>query len=102
MEMELIDERDTLVVRRLRLQPGEAMFWHTDACERLTVVVHGSRLRIEFRDGERVEANVHPGLTGWDQPEARVHRAVNAGEDVYEEVVTFFRDSPAVEPQPQA
>ena len=101
MDVELIDERATLVIRRLRLQPGEAMFWHTDACERFTVVVRGSRLCIEFRDGERVDVDVYPGLADWDAPESRPHRAINTGDDVYEEVVTFYRTGAEVEPQPR-
>jgi hypothetical protein len=43
---------------------------------------------------------VHPGQAGWDEPDARVHRGVNTGAGPYEEVVTFFRDAPGVEPQP--
>ena len=78
------------------------MPWHTDSCHRLSVIVRGERLRIEFREtGEQVAVPVHPGLVDWDQPEHRVHRAVNVGSVRYEEVVTFLLDSPDVEPQPE-
>lgn len=98
---EVITDEHDLLVRRLVLEPGEAMPWHTDRCRRFTVVVRGDGLSIEFRDGgERVTVAVHPGLTGWDDPDDRVHRAVNSGTGPYEEVVVFRRDPPGVEPQP--
>lgn len=65
MQMEVITRRDDLVIRRLILEPGEALPWHTDACHRFTVVVRGERLRIEFRDtGEEESFAVHPGMVG--------------------------------------
>lgn len=103
MRIDMITERDELVIRRMVLDPGEAMFWHTDTCRRFTVVVRGERLAIEYRDnGERVEVSVPPGLADWDAPEPRVHRAVNVGNVPFEEVVTFYRDDPNQEPQPKA
>lgn len=102
MRTETITRRADLVVRRLVLEPGEAMPWHTDPCERLTVVVRGELLRIEFRDGEELTVPVTPGMAGWDNPDARVHRAVNAGTQPYEEVVTFFLPGPDADPQPTA
>jgi hypothetical protein len=102
MRSETITKRDDLVIRRLVLEPGEAMPWHTDSCQRFSVVVRGERLRIEFRDtGEALTVAVSPGMAGWDEPEARVHRGVNAGSTPYEEVVTFFLGSPGIEPQPE-
>lgn len=102
MEIETITSRDDLLIRRMVLAPGEAMFWHVDNCHRFSVVVRGTRLGIEYRDSqERVEVEVHPGLADWDAPEARVHRAVNLGAEPYEEVVTFYRDGADVEPQPE-
>jgi hypothetical protein len=101
MRVETLSERDDLVIRRLVLEPGEAMPWHTDRCRRFSVVVRGDGLTIEFREtGERVPIAVRPGLAGWDEPDARVHRGVNTGGTSYEEVVTFFLDPPGVEPQP--
>jgi len=34
------------------------------------------------------------------KPGNRVHRAVNVGKEVFEEVVTFFLDRPDARPQP--
>jgi hypothetical protein len=102
MRLEVITRRDDLVIRRLVLEPGEAMPWHTDPCHRFSVVVRGEQLRIEFRDtGEQVAVRVHPGMADWDLPEARVHRGVNAGAVLYEEVVMFFLDPPGIDPQPE-
>lgn len=91
------------MIRRMVLEPGEAMPWHIDKCRRFTVVVRGEQLRIEFRDdGEVVAVPVHPGLADWEPPEGRVHRGVNAGAEPYEEVVVFFLDTPRGDPQPRA
>jgi hypothetical protein len=85
----------------LVLDPGEPMFWHKDSCHRFSVVVRGSRLAIEFKDSKEIlELEVYPGMVGWDEPEERVHRAINMGSETYEEVVTFYRSSFEVEPQP--
>ena len=102
MELETITDTPDLLIRRMTLAAGEAMYWHSDACRRFTVVVRGTRLGIEYRDGECVEFAVAPGEVGWDEPEARVHRAVNLGDEPYEEVVTFYRDAPNQVPQPRA
>ena len=102
METEVISEKDTLLIRRLCLAPGEAMFWHTDVCRRFTVVVRGERLGIEHADdGSMIEVAVAPGTADWDEPHDRVHRAVNLGKTPYEEVVTFYRAHRHVEPQPR-
>ena len=100
MNIETITDSPSLFIRRMVLTPGEAMFWHSDACRRFTVVVRGSRLRIEYPDGEHSEFEVRAGSTSWDEVEPRVHRAVNTGADVYEEVVTFYRTEPGQVPQP--
>ncbi len=101
MEYETITERSDLVIRRLVLDPGEATPWHTDSCHRFSVVVRGERLRIEFADGAApVDVTMSPGLADWDEPTDVVHRAVNTGSGAYEEVVTFYREEPTVEPQP--
>ena len=101
MRTELITKRDDLVIRRLVLEPGEAMPWHTDPCHRFSVVVRGEQIHIEFREtGERIPIAVQPGIAEWDQPEARVHRGVNSGATPYEEVVIFFLDKPGIDPQP--
>jgi hypothetical protein len=98
---EVLYRNDRAIVRRLILEPGEATRWHIDLCQRTTVVLGGNTLEIEDRDGgviERVE--VRPGLTGWDEPSSRPHRAVCAGPIAYEEVVVFLLDRPDMEPQP--
>jgi hypothetical protein len=101
MFTETITERPDVVIRRMILEPGEAMPWHTDPCRRFSVVIRGERLRIEFRDtAEVAEAVVHAGMADWDEPQARVHRAINAGLAPYEEVVMFFRSSANLDPQP--
>jgi hypothetical protein len=101
MRVELITTRNEFVIRRLVLGPGEAMFWHKDNCHRFSVVVRGSRLAIEYKGShEIVEVKVYPGMTGWDAPDDRVHRAINRGEDIYEEVVTFYRSCSQLDPQP--
>lgn len=102
MEIETISERDDLLIRRMILRPGEKTDWHTDACHRFSVVIQGSQLGIEFRDsGEMVEVGLEPGHACWDAPQPRLHRAINLGQDLYEEVVTFYRCDPAVDPQPK-
>ena len=40
-------------------------------------------------------------MADWDEPESRVHRAVNVGLTPYEEVVTFFLEAPGADPQPE-
>jgi len=101
VRLEVISETDALLIRRLVLEPGEAMYWHTDLCRRFTVVVQGSRLAIEYADGAAMEVAVHPGLADWDEPDPRLHRAVNLGAEPFEEVVTFFLARPGQEPQPR-
>ena len=103
MHIETITEEDTLLIRRMILAPGEAMFWHTDVCRRFTVVVRGERIGIEHADdGSVFEVDLSPGTADWDEPHDRVHRARNLGNGPYEEVVTFFRSNRSVEPQPRA
>ena len=103
MQLETITDNERLVIRRMILNPGESSCWHSDSCKRFSVIIRGSRLAIQFRDtGEIVEFAVSPGMTGWDDPEPRVHQATNRGADPYEEVVTFHRQSPDIDPQPGA
>ncbi len=102
METEVLSKRYNTLIRRLILEPGEAMPWHTDSCHRYSVVIRGEALGIEFRDsGQPASFPVHPGMAGWDEPEPRVHRGVNVGSVPYEEVVIFFLDDPDMEPQPE-
>jgi hypothetical protein len=101
MALEVITRRDDLLIRRAILEPGEATPWHTDAVHRFSVVIRGQQLAIEYRDGERIEFAVHPGMAEWDPPEPRVHRAVNVGKGRFEEVVSFYLDPPGCDPQPK-
>ena len=95
-------KREDVVIRRMILEPGEAMPWHSDLCRRFSVVVRGDRLAVEYRDSdEKHEVSVFPGMADWDEPTSRVHRGVNTGSGPYEEIVVFFIDSPATDPQPQ-
>ena len=101
MSTETVLQRGTTLVRRLRLEPGEAMPWHRDPFHRVTVVLSGDALAIEDRDsGVRERFEVEPGEVGWDEPSDRVHRGVNVGELPYEEVAVFFLDRPDAVPQP--
>ena len=47
----VLHRRGTILVRRLRLAQGEAMPWPRDPFERVTVVLGGEALAIEYRDG---------------------------------------------------
>jgi len=97
----VLHRRGTTLVRRLALAPGEATPWHRDPFHRVTVIVTGDALVIEYQDGggpDRFE--VAAGQADWDEPTDRVHRAVNVGEQVYEEITIFFLDRPDAVPQP--
>jgi hypothetical protein len=99
----VLHQRGTCLVRRLRLEPGEATRWHSDPFHRVTVIVSGDSLAIEYRDGgnaDRVE--ISAGQTDWDEPTSRIHRAVNIGHQPYEEITIFFLDRPGAVPQPTA
>ena len=101
MTEERLFQRGTTLVRRLRLAPGEAMHWHRDPFHRVTVVLRGDALAIEYRDGgESDRFEVTPGQAGWDEPTDRVHRGINVGEQPYEEIAIFFLDHPNAEAQP--
>lgn len=101
--VEILHHRGNYLVRRQRLAPGEASPWHRDPFHRVTVVLSGDLLKIEFRDGgESLEWKVSVGEVDWSEPSDRVHRAVNIGKEVFEEVVTFFLDRSDAVPQPEA
>lgn len=98
---ELLFRRDNTLVRRLRLEPGEAMPWHRDPFHRVSVVLSGEEIAIEIREtGERHPVPVRAGQVDWDEPAGQVHRGVNVGSVPYEEVVVFFLDYPDADPQP--
>lgn len=100
-QQEVLHHRGNYLVRRQRLEPGEATPWHRDPFHRVAVVLNGDLLAIEFRDGgETLTWKVTRGEVDWVEPSDRVHRAVNVGKEIFEEVVTFFLDRPDAEPQP--
>ncbi len=102
MAEERLIHRGTTLVRRLSLAPGEAMHWHRDPFHRVTVVLRGDALALEYRDGgEPSRFEVTPGQVDWDEPTDRVHRAVNVGEQPYEEITVFFLDRPDAVAQPE-
>jgi len=93
--------RGTILVRRLRLAPGEAMPWHRDPYHRVSVVLAGDALAIESRNGgELARFAVTPGQVGWDEPSDELHRGVNVGALPYEEVTVFLLDRADAVPQP--
>jgi oxalate decarboxylase/phosphoglucose isomerase-like protein (cupin superfamily) len=101
MSVRELEVTERYVVREMCLEPGALSEWHIDPCRRYTVVLAGDRLAIEFAGvTERHEFPVHRGLAGWDEPEGRVHRAINTGTQPYVEVVTFLRAVPGNEVQP--
>ena len=77
------------------------MHWHRDPFHRVTVVLRGDALGIEYRDGGKSERfEVRPGQAGWDEPTDRLHRGVTGGEQPYEEITVFVLDHPEAVPQP--
>ncbi|PWT80036.1 MAG: hypothetical protein C5B58_12410 [Acidobacteria bacterium] len=99
---EVLHHRGKYLVRRQMLLPGDATPWHRDPYHRVTVVLSGDLLRIEFRDGgEPLAWKITVGEVDWSEPSDRVHRAMNVGNEVFEEVVTFFLDRPDAIPQPE-
>ena len=100
---ETLHRRGTTVVRRLVLAPGEATRWHREPFHRVSVVLRGDSLIIEFRDGgARVPVKVRPGQVDWDEPSDRIHRAVNIADVPYEELTVFLLMQPDDVPQPDA
>lgn len=101
MQEEVLFEKGATLVRRLRLEPSEYLPWHIDPYHRVTVVLHGDRLQIEYRDrGEPLTITCTPGQVDWDEPTDRPHRAKNIGA-AYEEVTIFFRDREDAPHQPK-
>ncbi len=100
---ETVHQRGTTLVRRVRLAPGEATHWHRDPFHRVAVVLTGDVLEIEYRDGGAPDRlDLTPGEAGWDEPTERVHRGVNVGNEIYEEITVFFLDHPDAVAQPDA
>ena len=100
---EVLHRRGTTLVRRLCLAPGEATPWHHDPFHRVTVVLRGGVLAIEYRDGgQGARFELKGGQVDWDEPTDRIHRGVNVGTQPYEEIAIFFLDRPDAVPQPRA
>ena len=96
-------EKGNVLVRGIVLEPGESSSWHTDSCHRITVILSGDRLAIEFREsGEIRQFDVRAGQVDWEKPTTEVHRAINVGRARYEEIVVFFLSEPGQDPQPKA
>jgi quercetin dioxygenase-like cupin family protein len=103
MEDVVLHQRGNFLVRRQILAPGDATPWHRDPYRRLSMVLSGDALKIEFRDGsdsKRIE--ITPGQADWDEPTDRVHRGINVGAEIYEEITIFLLDRPDAVPQPIA
>ena len=101
MTDELLFQDGITLVRRLRLAPGEAMPWHRDPMRRVAVVLSGDVLLVEFRDSrESQPIEVRPGQVEWEEPTDRAHRAVNVGQQPYEQVTVFLLDRPGAASQP--
>ena len=103
MTEETLHHRGTTLVRRLVLEPGEATKWHVDPVHRVSVVMKGQALTIEFRDGRpAIEVKLSPGQVDWDEPSEKIHRAKNTGGVPFEEITTFLLERPDDVPQPEA
>ena len=101
MTDEELFRHENTAVRRLILNPGEAMAWHRDPHYRVGVILEGDALEIEFRDSEeRLRVEVHPGQTEWEEPSSRVHRAINVGQKPYQQITIFLLDRSDAVPQP--
>jgi quercetin dioxygenase-like cupin family protein len=101
-DQQVLHHRENYLVRRQRLAPGEATPWHRDPFHRVTVVLSGDLLNFEFRDGgETLPRKITVGEVDWSEPSDRLHRAVNVGKELFEEVVTFLLDGPDAVPQPE-
>jgi len=102
MEDEVLIRRGNTLVRRLRLATGEAMPWHHDPFHRVTVILQGSEIAIEYRDGSKGQRfTVKPGQVDWDEPTDRIHRGINVGDEPYEEITVFFLKRSDDVPQPK-
>jgi hypothetical protein len=50
--------------------------------------------------GESQRVEIAPGQVEWEEPSARVHRAVNIGKQAYEQVTVFLLARPDAVAQP--
>jgi ADP-ribose pyrophosphatase YjhB (NUDIX family) len=101
MAEEILHRGNKTLIRRQRLALGESTPWHRDPYHRVTLVLGGDALTIEYRDrrpGKRL--SIRPGQVDWDQPTTFVHRAMNVGREPYEEIAVFLLDDDDAHPQP--
>ncbi len=99
----ILHRRGTTLVRRLILAPGEATLGHRDPFQRVSVMISGDALAIEYRDGgQGGRFEITMGQTDWDEPTDSVHRALNVGKQAYEEIAIFFLERPDAAPEPEA
>ena len=61
----------------------------------------GNYLVRRFHGGDTHRETIAAGEAHWSEPNDRVHRAVNVGKVLFEEVTTFFLDRPDADPQPE-
>src|SRR5271155_1035325 len=98
---EILFHYGTTTGRHLRLAPGEA---NAVASRAVPSSRGGAERRcsvIEYRDGgESQRIQITAGQVEWEEPSARVHRAVNVGKRPYEQVTVFLLDRPDAEAQP--
>jgi hypothetical protein len=70
-----ITERDGVRVHRSRLEPGESSPWNVDSFHRVSVVLQGEQLRIEYQHGGEPElVPVAVGQVEWDEPSSATTR----------------------------
>lgn len=89
-------EDDRVRVIRFRLMPGEKSPLHEHAT-RISVVVSGSRLRIEDTEGAIHEITVYTGAA--ERQLATRHTVENVGDQPYEELTTEFKDAASQPPK---
>lgn len=100
---ETLGYRGTTLIRRMALDPGEATSWHFDPFHRVSVVLNGDVLAIEFGDGRPpIEVRVSRGQVDCDEPCDHIHSAMNIGYVPYEEITVFFLAHLDDVPQPNA
>ncbi|HEU4366859.1 MAG TPA: NUDIX domain-containing protein [Methylomirabilota bacterium] len=102
MAEEILHRGNNTLIRRQRLALGESTPWHHDHYHRVTLVLSGDAITIEYRDGRpEKRLSVRPGQVDWDEPTTLVHRGMNVGRQPYEEIALFLLDDADAHPQPR-
>ncbi len=68
----------------------------------MRVSPHHHTMLGEAADASCILRPVTPGQVDWDEPTERLHRAINVGQQPYEEITVFFLDQHGAIPQPKA